>query len=81
MTAAAFADRNVDAGRQLLASLSILARDKDTAEQFERLVAAPWFVDGLDDAEAVWVTALYEAARQDPERFNELLEVGAVLMS
>ena len=42
-----------------------------------RRVAAPWFVDGLDDAEAISMTALYEAARQDPERFTELLEAGA----
>ena len=76
LTAAAFADRNVDAGRQLLASLAILAINDDTAEQFDRLVAAPWFVDGLDDAEASAVMALYEA-RQDPERFNELIEAGA----
>ena len=76
LTAATFAERNVDAGRQILTSLAILARNRGTVDQFDRLVTQAWFVDGLDDAEAASVMALYEAARQDPQRFDDLLEAG-----
>ncbi len=78
LTAAVFANDDPDTGRELLFALSSLARDRDTTEQFDRLVATPWFVDGLDEAEVALVMVLRGAARQDPERFNELLEAGAV---
>ena len=78
LTAAVFANGDPDTGRELLFALSSLARDGDTTEHFYRLVTTPWFVDGLDEAEAALVIVLRGAARQDQERFNELLEAGAV---
>ena len=75
LTAATFADRNESVGRPLLSSLSTLARDRSTSEQFDRLIVAPWFVNGLDDAEAAFVVAL-RAAYGDPELFDDLLRTG-----
>lgn len=76
LTAAVFANRHVDAGRELLSSLASMARNHRTSERFDRVVATPWFIDGLDDTEARFVIALHGAARQDPERFDEMLEAG-----
>ena len=72
LTAAAFADRNESLGRPLLSSLSILAGDDSTTEQFDQLIAAPWFVDGLDNREVAFLFALRTASR-DPELFGDLL--------
>ena len=75
LTAAAFANHNASAGRPLLFALRLLATEGRTPEQFDQLVAAPWFVDGLDDVEATLVVALGEAFR-DPELFDDLLRTG-----
>lgn len=72
LTATAYADANETTGRQLMSSLAALARNRYTTERFDQLVAAPWFVDGLDGAEANLVVALSEASN-DPALFDRLL--------
>ncbi len=75
LAAAAFVNRDVSAGRPLLVSLSSWATDSPTSERFDRLIAAPWFVDGLNDAEAALVVALIGASR-DSELYDDLLKTG-----
>ena len=80
MTATAFVSANESAGQALLSALSLLATGSRTSERFDELVAAPWFVDGLDDAEADFVVALSDASG-NPAQFDHLFSSGVTSTS
>jgi len=62
---------------RLISTLNSLATetyiDRRDGERFDRIVAAPWFADGLDARERAFVTALGMVGWQDHDMFDRLL--------